>query len=124
MTSLKALIIDDELDICILLSGILKVIGIKANFAVTLTEGRKNLSENDFQILFLDINLPDGSGLDELSNFKQRYPELGIIMISAYDGEKEREFARKQGAMAFIGKPLSGGTIRKTLKEHFKTLNM
>ncbi|HMT27842.1 MAG TPA: response regulator [Bacteroidia bacterium] len=124
MITLKALIIDDEIDICVLLSGLLKNLGIKASFAVSLKEGDRNLSENEYNILFLDNNLPDGSGLEQLPEFKNKYPELIIIMISAYDGDKEKEFAERNGAIDFISKPLSGNIIKNTLTKHFTNLNL
>jgi DNA-binding response OmpR family regulator len=98
--------------------------GIKASFAVTLDDGEKRLDEGGYQILFLDNNLPDGSGLEHLSDLKQKFPKLKIIMISAWDGEKERETAHLNGAVDFIGKPLSGKAIRASLKNHFTALNI
>jgi len=124
MTNLKALIIDDEIDICVLLSGILKQIGINTSFAVSLNEGRKFLDEKAYEILFLDNNLPDGSGLEHLPRINQEYPGMKIIMISAYDGDKERESAKQNGAVDFIGKPLSGRAIRSSLQNHFTSLNL
>ncbi len=123
MTEFKALIIDDEIDICVLLSGLLKQMGIKATFSVSLSDGEKSLSNSTFNLLFLDNNLPDGSGLERLPEIKEKYPLLNIIMISAFDGDKEREFADENGALDFIGKPLSGNSIKSTLKKHFKSLN-
>lgn len=124
MTELNALIIDDETDICILLKAILKQIGIKTSFAVTLSEGQKHLEEKEFQILFLDNNLPDGSGLEQLQHIKKKYPNLKTFMISAYDGDKERETATLNGAVDFISKPLSGASIRSSLKNHFNNLKI
>lgn len=124
MTNLKALIIDDEIDICVLMSGLLKQLGIKATFSVSLGEGENKLLNNEFNILFLDNNLPDGSGLEHLPDIKNKYPQLTIIMISAYDGDKEREFAFGNGAIDFISKPLSGNTIKDTLRKHFANLSI
>jgi two-component system, OmpR family, response regulator len=124
MTNLNALIIDDELDICVLVSAILKQLGIKASFAVTLNDGKKRLKEKSYQILFLDNNLPDGSGLEQIRQINSSYPDMKIIMISAYDADKERETAKHNGAIDFIGKPLSGSAIRSSLKNHFTSLNI
>jgi DNA-binding NtrC family response regulator len=123
MADLNALIIDDETDICVLLAAILKQIGINASFAGNLHEGQKTLELGRFHLLFLDNKLPDGSGLEQLSRFKQNFPELKIIMISAFDGDKEHETAKRNGAIDFISKPLSGSAIRSALKKHFKNLN-
>ena len=120
----KVLIIDDELDICVLLSGILRILGIKAAFSTTLKDGIKRLSDEDFELLFLDINLPDGSGMETLPKIKFQNPELNVIMISAYDGESERRQAREKGALDFISKPFSTNKIKEKLKNHFTGLNL
>ena len=120
----KVLIIDDELDICVLLSGILKILGMKAAFSTTLNEGMQRLSKEDFELVFLDINLPDGSGMETLPYIKNLNPDLNVIMISAYDGESERRQAHEKGALDFISKPLSTKKIKEKLKYHFTGLNL
>lgn len=122
--NLKALIIDDEIDICVLLAGLLKKMGISAIFAISLEEGIKSLSENDVNVLFLDNNLPDGSGLEHLKEIKNQYPRLIIFMISAFDGENERKFALENGASEFIGKPLSGTIVKSALSKHFEKIGL
>jgi len=124
MTDLNALIIDDEIDTCVLLTAILKQIGVKTSFAGTLMDGQNRLKERNFQILFLDNNLPDGSGLEQLLHIKDKFPDLKVFMISAYDGDKEHEIAKVNGAADFISKPLSGAAIRSSLRKHFTTLKI
>lgn len=117
---IKALIIDDELDICMLLKGILKPIGIEAKYSTSLQEGMSNLSKEEFGLLFLDNNLPDGSGLEKLSQIKQQNPGMQIIMISAYDSDTERNQARKAGAIDFISKPFTIGIVKEKLTKYFQ----
>lgn len=124
MTDLYALIIDDEIDTCVLLTAILKQLGVKTSFAGNLKDGQKCLEEMDYHILFLDNNLPDGSGLEQLPFIKNKFSNLKIFMISAYDGDKEHELAKINGASDFISKPLSGAAIRSSLKNHFTTLKI
>lgn len=116
---INAIIIDDELDICILLAGMLKQMGFKSMYATTLQEGLNKLSNSPDVVLFLDNNLPDGSGLDALSGIKEKFPEIKIIMISAYDGDVERKRAAVDGAIDFIGKPLKRILIVDSLKRIF-----
>lgn len=118
----EAIIIDDELDICILLSGMLKKYGIKASFATTLKEGLGKLKNSSNMILFLDNSLPDGSGLESLTGINENFPELNVVMISAYDGDVERRIAFERGAKNFIGKPLTRGDIIPVLKAIFPDL--
>lgn len=116
---IDAIIIDDELDICILLTGMLKQFGIKAKYATSLKEGIKKLNNSSEMVLFLDNNLPDGSGLEAIPAIKNEFPDIRIIMISAYDGEPERRKAATNGAIDFIGKPLTRSLIVDSLKNIF-----
>ena len=103
----SVLIIDDEIDICFLLSGMLRKKGYPVSFANTLQEGIPKMETLLPSILFLDINLPDGSGLDRIREIKKKFPYTKIIMISAYDGTYERNMAMREGADFFISKPLN-----------------
>src|SRR5437762_651545 len=103
----SVLIIDDEKDICFLLGKVLKEKKYLVFIANNLSDGIAQLSKINPSILFLDIRLPDGSGLDAVNKIRIQYPGLKIIMMSAYDGMKERSEAMERGADLFMGKPLS-----------------
>lgn len=83
----KVLIIDDEVDLCLLLKTYL----IKRNFEVyythTLNDGIRKFNSVLPDILFLDNNLPDGTGWGEVSEFLAINPELQLHLISAYHPE-------------------------------------
>lgn len=110
---MKAIIIDDELEICMLLTATLKGYGIKAFFALTLAEGYAKIDHENPLLVFLDINLPDGSGLDGLEHIVKKHPHTKVVMISAYDTDKERNVAKNNGAYDFIGKPFSAEKVYK-----------
>ena len=101
------LIIDDEPEIVALLSRLLKKHDHTVYAAGSLQEGWKCLREQRPSILFLDINLPDGNGLQELAQIRNVFPDLRIIMISAYDTTEERSTAKKNGASEFLSKPFN-----------------
>ena len=111
------LIIDDEPDICFLLSNLLKQKKFETIVASTLADGIKMLKQSSPGLLFLDIHLPDGSGLDALPAIKRDFPGIKIIMMSAYDGAKERSTAMDAGVNVFIGKPLNFEMITESLKK-------
>src|SRR5690242_12900468 len=104
--NLTVLIVDDEPDICFLLSNMLRQ-RFNTVMANTLTDGLLKLRQFSPSLLFLDIHLPDGSGLDIIKGAKRDFPQLKIIMMSAYDGPKEKNKAMEEGADIFISKPLS-----------------
>ena len=111
------LIVDDEQDICFLLAGILRSKSHTTATANSLAEGFEKAKDVKPTLLFLDINLPDGSGLEAIRQFKRMNPDLKIVMISAYDGIKERVKAESEGAEAFISKPFLPQTVHTTIEK-------
>lgn len=102
----RILILDDEVDICFLLSGFLKkhftnVISIHSIASLNAED------LNNFNIIFIDNNLPDGSGFDEIPRIKIKNKSIKIIAISAFDTISEKENALEKGADLFLGKPFS-----------------
>lgn len=117
MTTIKrVLIVDDEPDICLLLSGLLRRLGYIPTCAHFLEEGRRCLRTQQFDAVFLDLNLPDGLGFDLLPAIKSVSRETKVIMISAFDGNAERTRATEQGADYFIGKPFTRKSVEQALQ--------
>ena len=104
---IKVLIVDDELDICYLLSGILKQKKLRTNYVNTLSDAEVALRNDPPSLLFLDNYLPDGLGLDFIEFVKKNYKETRIVMITAHDGEEERKKAYSYGVDFFIAKPFT-----------------
>jgi DNA-binding NtrC family response regulator len=103
----KVLIVDDELDICYLLSGMLKQRNFQASFVNSLSDAVTALQTDTPSLLFLDNHLPDGFGLDFIPYVKKNYPEIKVVMITAHDGAIERKTAYNGGVDLFIAKPLN-----------------
>lgn len=109
------LIIDDEPDICQLLQLSLSKHGYKVKYVHRLAEGLKFLEHQQPDVLFLDIHLPDGSGLEALPVIKTQYPNLPVITISAYDNGMEKQRALTAGAAHFLPKPFNVGELQEIL---------
>jgi two-component system OmpR family response regulator len=114
---LKALIIDDEIDICYLLSGILRNKNMQTAYVTSLSEATIQLRKEAPSIVFIDNYLPDGRGTDYISHIKAVYPDSKIIMITAHDTIEDRSKALKMGADRFIGKPFTKETINNIIRE-------
>lgn len=108
---MKALIIDDEVDICFLLSGILRQKNISANYVNNLADAATELKNIQPELVFLDNHLPDGLGIDFVDHIKTFYPGSKIVMITAYDSSVDRQQAIKKGVDIFIGKPFTRDAI-------------
>ena len=113
---LKALIVDDESDICYLLSSILRERNVLASFAGSLHEVDRILEQGKAPpIIFLDNHLPDGMGLNYVSKIKKNHPMSKIVMMTAHDNISDRENALIEGVDFFIGKPFSRESVYKAL---------
>ena len=108
---MKLLIVDDEEEICLLLRQLLKKMGTEADIAHTISTGMATFSTYRYDVVFLDINLPDGSGLDLVPRLKEVNPNVKIIVISAYTSKTEVKKAVDMGIYQFVGKPFSKHTI-------------
>ncbi|MBS1602416.1 MAG: response regulator [Bacteroidetes bacterium] len=111
----KVLIVDDELDICYLLSGMLRQRNLQAGFVNSISEATIALQTNTPSLLFLDNHLPDGFGLEFIPFVKKNYPAIKIIMITAHDGAVERKKAYDGGVDLFIAKPLTRKMINDAI---------
>ena len=114
---LKVLIIDDEIDICYLLSGILKQKKLKTSYVNSLSDAEVALRNDPPSLIFLDNHLPDGFGLDFIQYVKTNYPEIKIVMITAHDGLTERKKAQAGGADLFISKPFTREVIEYAIQK-------
>ncbi|MGH9452601.1 MAG: response regulator, partial [Terriglobia bacterium] len=95
------LIIDDEQEIRESLSQLVELEGYKWDSASTAEEGLRKLTEGLYDLVLLDINLPDRSGLEVLRSVKHENPMASVIMITAYDSSQVAFEASKEGADSY-----------------------
>jgi DNA-binding response OmpR family regulator len=84
MNKQKILIIDDEVDYCMIMKSYLQSKNYEVSTAYTLKEGLNKLSELQPDMLILDNNLPDGKGWDCVDDITANMPSLKVYLISAY----------------------------------------
>lgn len=104
---MKILIIDDEKNICSAIKGILEDEGYDCNYSLNYADGFRKLQENKFDVLFLDIWLPDIDGIEGLKEIKRYFPEIEVIMISGHGTIETAVDTIRYGAYDFLEKPLS-----------------
>jgi len=117
----KVLIVDDELDICYLLSGMLKQRNFRTGFVNSLSDAVIALQTDTPTLLFLDNHLPDGFGLDFIPYVKKNYPEIKVVMITAHDSAAERKVAYNGGVDLFVAKPLSRRLIDEAIDKLYSS---
>lgn len=101
------LIIDDDKSLCKTLSRFFQQMGHQVAYALTLKDGLKRVSAGTFDVVFLDVNLPDGSGLEAISTYKKSPSAPEIIIITGKGDPDGAELAIKNDAWAYIEKPPS-----------------
>jgi len=111
---LKVLLVDDEKEICFLLHTMLGRSGAKCRSAYSLAGAQEALAMDRYDLVFLDINLPDGLGYSLIPSIRRELPNARIIAISALDYEKDR--AVERGADLFVSKPFNRSTILSALQ--------
>jgi two-component system alkaline phosphatase synthesis response regulator PhoP len=81
--------------------------GYRVQQAGNACEGRKLALSQPFDLILLDIVLPDGSGLDLLADVRERSPRQPVILLTARGEEQDRVAGLKRGADDYIVKPFS-----------------
>lgn len=113
-----AIIVDDNSSIRLLLKSILNELGLHIVASVsTGEEGIRAAKEHRPDILFLDVNMPDISGIEALPKITEASPETAIVMVT---GDTSREIVQQAaglGARGYIVKPVRPAYIENVLKK-------
>ena len=112
----KILVIDDETSILDSLAGILSDEGFNPICVYSAEKGLDHLKNDAVDLVLLDIWMPDMGGIEALTQIKEDYPELQVIMISGHGTIETAVQATKIGAFDFIEKPLSYDKIVLAIK--------
>ncbi|HEV2101437.1 MAG TPA: sigma-54 dependent transcriptional regulator [Candidatus Acidoferrum sp.] len=105
------LVIDDEAEIREGLELLLKTEGYQVAMADTGQSGLLRLGEQPFDLLLLDVSLPDRNGIELLKDIRRQDPYLPIVLITAYGSIEMARAAFKSGAMDYITKPWSNDEL-------------
>ncbi len=105
MAERSILFVDDEASFRTLTSRELARAGYRVEQAGNLTEARRALGRQGFDLVLLDVRMPDGSGLDLLPEIRELWPATEVVMLTAYGTVEEAIRAMKQGAHDFLTKP-------------------
>lgn len=112
----NVLVVDDEADVRFIIKSLLKPKGLIVTEAGTLRECITKLGAKSVDAVILDIDLPDGSGLDAIPQIKAKQPQATVIMNSALNTAENRSKAEALGADDFLAKPLNKRALFDALK--------
>ncbi len=120
----QILIIDDDPGICTTLSDILEDAGYKVK---SFEEGRKALDflrKNPFDVVFVDLKLPDMNGMELLEQIKLIHPESAVVMITGHASTATAVEALNEGAYAYVVKPFDLDELKTIVKKAIKEIRL
>ncbi|MDJ0760223.1 MAG: sigma-54 dependent transcriptional regulator [Woeseiaceae bacterium] len=120
MSAPAALVIDDEPDICELLTLTLGRMGIETDSALDLASGKELLQSKTFDLCLTDMRLPDGDGLELVEWMQQNVPQVPVAVITAHGNVETAVTALKLGAFDFLSKPLDLNHLRDIIENALK----
>ena len=111
------LVIDDEFGIREGCRRVLEPEGFHVQGAASLQEGLQKLQENGFELVLLDVMMPDGRGIDLLEPIRDLDPDIVCVIITGYATVELAIEAIKQGAYDFISKPFTSDQLLITVNQ-------
>jgi len=113
MTTIRALVIDDEPDIRELLEITLGRMQIDTDSVADLKSAKHQLGSQHYDLCLTDMRLPDGNGLELVEFIQQHYPRLPVAVITAHGSVDSAIESMKAGAFDFLSKPVNLTALRK-----------
>jgi DNA-binding NtrC family response regulator len=111
MSKGSILVVDDESEIREGLELLLQTEGYVVSSAETALLGLSRLEERPFDLMLLDVSLPDRNGIEMLKDVRRQDPHLPVVLITAYGSIEMARTAFKSGAMDYITKPWSNDEL-------------
>jgi DNA-binding response OmpR family regulator len=106
MKHYNLLIVDDEKRFANMLSKRLTLRGCQCEVCHNGQQALELVRQKDFFLILLDLHLPDIYGTDVLMRIKEMDSKTPVVIVTAHGTEKDRKKCIKQGAYAFVHKPL------------------
>lgn len=104
---MKVLLVEDDLSLGSSLARVLREQGLPALWVRSCAEARQFLGSESFDLVLLDIVLPDGSGLDVLAGLRSRHVDVPVMMLTARDSISDRVTGLDSGADDYLPKPFA-----------------
>jgi DNA-binding response OmpR family regulator len=122
---MKILIVEDEIDLLEAMASYLKNEDFICETAATFFDAEDKLISFNYDIIILDINLPDGSGIDLLKLIKTKSSKTGVLIVSAKNSLDDKLLGLDLGADDYITKPFHLAELNSRInslirRQHFE----
>jgi len=116
----RILLIDDEQMMHVLFADVAQGLGHHFEAATSLGEAKSLAEQSDFDVVFLDVLLPDGNGIEELPRFTALPSSPEIIVITSYGDSSGAAKVLEQGGWEYLTKPLTVDKIEQSVRDVVK----
>ncbi len=120
----KILVVDDELNMRLVLSAMLKKEGFEVATAADGRDALEVLKKEDYTAVITDLKMPHLDGMELLSRVVQNYPAMPVIIITAHGTIATAVDALKRGAFDYITKPFEQEELKNVVRKAVKTHNL
>ncbi|MDF1590804.1 MAG: response regulator [Desulfobacterales bacterium] len=118
----RVLLVDDEREFAESLSERLTMQDIDAAVTYDGSAALDLISEEEPEVMLLDLNMPGINGMEVLKQVKTNRPEVEVIIMTAHGSEAERKRCMELGAFAFLQKPVDPDILSETLRRAKKKI--
>ncbi len=118
----RILIVEDDNLLNKMLTYNLASDGYETTSVLNARTAAEKLNGNEYDLVLLDINLPDGNGYDLCRLVKPDYPDTVVIFLTANDQESDQIRGYEVGAVDYITKPFSIGALQRKIRAMFAML--
>jgi len=119
---LTILVVDDEPRICLSLKELLALNGYRAETAVGGKAAISQLKQKKFDLMLLDLGMPDVDGHQVMAYAREHHPHIDVIVVSGETSFDEAAWALQQGAQDFIRKPYAPAELLHAIEKTVRKL--
>ena len=116
---MNILIVDDDVSSAEVIQKQIEALGHDAKIAYTGQDALKIMKENVFDLILLDIYLPDCMGHELIPQFKEMQPDIGIVTITGFNTRELELEVRQKGIIFYMVKPFNLDEMKEILN-HFQ----
>ena len=117
MDALRVLLVDDEEELVSTLAERLKIRGFVAEAVTSGKQALQQVATAQFDVVLLDVKMPGLGGIDVLRLLKEHNQSLPVILITGHGSAEDGEAGMRQGAFAYVMKPVNIETLVEKLRE-------
>ena len=105
MDQLRVLVVDDEEELVDALVERLNLRGIVAQGVTTGAAALERVGSDGYDVVLLDMKMPAPGGLEVLSEIKQRWPRVAVVLLTGHGSVQDAEAGMRLGAFEYVMKP-------------------